>query len=441
MFKADNSTVILFLGGKKHNVAEHRINCAFYQYEQDDSTINKSNPSFRQIPHVILCFKDFISHEASHVFKEKAIQLGIHFVIASGGLGSLVEQARLQGIDLSNVIITKPKTGANVTAASNGNGGTCNLVVQPQAQSSVPKHYNAEFRDSVAPGAKQIKINNTMAVHVFPNKIGSYSLLLRGSWLDEADRLATKYGIDGNSEIPLKRFVNKNVALKIYTDFSKIMASSSGSGIRFDYRTIQKALNTYRNAECPDQFKKSKRQSGPKSYARFPMKPKPTKPTSIPAPAPTPAPAPAPIPILTPEPASTDNLPSSVMSALIDNPSGADKMETSVDKQIDDLGVILREIRGRIQKRRSLTGNNSIEIFLTEMVLHYRDEDETKRELIQLFKEFANLRGDYAKLKGEYDLLAEQWSNCTDQLKVKLKELDAAKEEIKTWKALASRSN
>jgi len=407
MFKADKNTLILFLGGMKKNIADHRISCHYNHYEVNDSSLSRYEFS-GGIPEVILCLGGFISHPSFNKWKEKATTFKIPFVVGGSGLGSLVEQARQQNIDLLEVIKVNGRATSEVKVEPMKDTSSP-LDKFPPLQANLPSHYNIEFRDEFHPAVQHRQINDNTIILILKNKSGTYNMYLKSGWLDEADRLATKFGCDGTAP-PIERFVLKDVAEKIANDFQNRI---KGRGISIDFKAVQRALNAYRNAETPQQYKKTPR------GGKGDKKEKPIMTIAAPSPTPSSTPsAPSPAPSLPPSVRYVPGEP------LVPKP-------INIEEVSGELKAVLDEIRGKIHGRKSISGGSNFEMFLLEMVFHMRASDENVRDLKVALQMIADIRADKEKTETQY-------LNALEELQKQNVEIEKLKKELIKWKTLAS---
>jgi len=103
---------LLVVGGKNGNVPKDQVLCSVEHLDADTAKamLQRGSISFTagSQPHLILVFRDYISHGPSTAFKEAAKLWGIPFVVAKGGFGALVEEARSRGIDIRRYIVETP---------------------------------------------------------------------------------------------------------------------------------------------------------------------------------------------------------------------------------------------------------------------------------------------------------------------------------------------
>lgn len=97
---------IMIIGGLSSWVPRDKILCDFTHLDVDEASSRKAHITFTpgKHPHVLLAFRDKLSHKAGDKFRAAAKTLNIPFVLANGGFGALIAQAEAQGIHLSHVI-------------------------------------------------------------------------------------------------------------------------------------------------------------------------------------------------------------------------------------------------------------------------------------------------------------------------------------------------
>jgi hypothetical protein len=169
---------LLIVGGMKKNVPSSRLTsaCHVTHFEQGSRELKKGEitASHGNLPHIVLCFLDFIGHGESGTFKSKANTLGIPFAGAKGGFGALIEAARQVGVDLDPFLKTKP------------------TPPPPKPKPAPPKEGVEAWIDDAPRHALERVVKGGFKVWAMVNRSGGHSVILKGDLLRDAVERAKK---------------------------------------------------------------------------------------------------------------------------------------------------------------------------------------------------------------------------------------------------------
>jgi len=363
-------THVLFVGGKPKNIPTKRFKkgVTVTHYQSDAPQIERGEFSCG-IPDIVFCFLSYVSHEASQAYRNSCKKLDIPFIGAQGGFSHMITQAIDQGFAVDDILVN----------------GVAPAPPKEEEEESKPAgepdEYDYDTKYSLPRTAREAYVKNGLKVYTMVARNSALSLLIKREVMDDVCKIAADLGCE-HGWLPL------DVANLISEELEKLYELKQ-RGITVTGLSIQRNVNKYRNATTPKE-KQRQKQSKP-DKPKLPAKSKPSRP--------------------------------------IAGPTRFRERDQEEDQKA--INKILDQIRGKVRQARAISGNNAYEIFLTEMALHFREVDESRRETTTMLREIIDLKTSNASF-------LEQVVGLENELREKQDKIDKLEQEIKKWKNMAT---